>query len=278
MKEILIALFCCVLFFSCNDSAGLIGMTENELSKENLYEEALDKSVIVEHGESYLLTRIPGIVVAGKDVLLCYYEARKSGSDWAEIDLLCRRSSDYGQTWNSFSLANHTDEHKTLNNPVMIAGKGNDVFFLYCEDYMINGGALKLRKSSDAGASWSEPEDISYATDVKKHDVFAIGPGHGIYTSNGILAVPCWYVPKGAGMLIMSHHPSNIAILYSADYGTTWHISDDIVIANGIVDPSEASICETSDGSFYKQHTDNQRRIQSYCTGEKYHRLGSCGI
>src|ERR1019366_9633424 len=50
--------------------------------------------------DGYVLYRIPGIAVTKKGTVLAYCEARKnSGSDWDHIDILLRRSSDGGKTW-----------------------------------------------------------------------------------------------------------------------------------------------------------------------------------
>src|SRR5262245_4503066 len=46
----------------------------------------------------YASYRIPALVVTGKGTLLAFGEARKTASDWAEIDLLIRRSND-GVVW-----------------------------------------------------------------------------------------------------------------------------------------------------------------------------------
>ena len=44
--------------------------------------------------------RIPGVVVTPQGTLLAYSEARRNGSsDWGEIEVHLRRSSDGGLTW-----------------------------------------------------------------------------------------------------------------------------------------------------------------------------------
>src|SRR5438045_1875016 len=48
----------------------------------------------------YQTYRIPGIVLTKKGTLLAYCEARKSAkSDWGTIDVLLRRSTDGGKTF-----------------------------------------------------------------------------------------------------------------------------------------------------------------------------------
>src|SRR5215472_3569332 len=48
----------------------------------------------------YFLYRIPGLVVTRRGIVLTYCEARRhTGSDWDDIDLMQRRSTDGGNTF-----------------------------------------------------------------------------------------------------------------------------------------------------------------------------------
>src|SRR6478735_4505763 len=47
----------------------------------------------------YKLFHIPGVVITAKGTVLAWCEARKKGSDWDDIHILLRRSTDDGQTW-----------------------------------------------------------------------------------------------------------------------------------------------------------------------------------
>jgi sialidase-1 len=47
----------------------------------------------------YKLYHIPGVVVTAKGTVLAWCEARKNGSDWDDIRILLRRSTDDGRTW-----------------------------------------------------------------------------------------------------------------------------------------------------------------------------------
>src|SRR5713226_7690663 len=61
----------------------------------------LEKADLFEAGkDGYALYRTPGIVVTRNGAVLAYCEARKNaGGDWGHIDLLFRRSTDGGKTW-----------------------------------------------------------------------------------------------------------------------------------------------------------------------------------
>ena len=101
----------------------------------------------------YALYRIPGVVVTRRGTVLAYAESRThTGSDWDDIDVLVRRSTDGGRTFGPSWMAPHVPgaernpvanerkqgkpEWRTYNNPVAIAARGGAVHFLYCLEYM----------------------------------------------------------------------------------------------------------------------------------------------
>jgi sialidase-1 len=59
----------------------------------------MQKTDLWQADESYAQYRIPGIVVSRNGVVLVYCEARRSGNDWAAIDIMLRRSVDGGKTF-----------------------------------------------------------------------------------------------------------------------------------------------------------------------------------
>src|SRR5262245_45395927 len=115
----------------------------------------LEKLDLFEGGQDgYRQYRIPGIVATGKNVLLAYCEARRTGkSDWDQIDILLRRSTDGGRTWDSPRKIADVEGPKsknpvaiekrqaapgdvTYNNPVAIADrKAGVVHLLFCLEY-----------------------------------------------------------------------------------------------------------------------------------------------
>ena len=200
--------------------------------------------------ENYKLHRIPGIVVTSRGTVLIYTEARQEGySDWDTIDIMLQRSTDGGDTFGEpIILAYGSEEHKTSNNPVIMEDKNGRLHLLYCRDYTINGGGAWHRYSDDDGITWSEPEDVTYATRPELHNAFAFGPGHGICTSNGMLLVPVWFVNKGAHEDIFSHVPSVISTFYSKDNGKTWQMGEIIPSTKEVESPNETVAVELSNG------------------------------
>jgi sialidase-1 len=205
--------------------------------------------------------RIPGIVVTTNGTVLAYCEARKNDSkDWGEIEVHLRRSTDGGKTWLPSQHIAHQAEriegnpHKaeggeyeqTVNNPVAIVDRATGAIeFLYCVNY---ARCFSMR-SSDDGATWSEPVEItaSFEPFRAKVDwkVIATGPGHGIQMKSGRLVVPIWLAYGGIG----DHKPSAAATIYSDNHGRTWKAGDLCLPNEGdLGDPNETMIAELSDG------------------------------
>ena len=174
---------------------------------------------------AYSIYHIPGIVVTAKGTVLAWCEARKrpSGvSDWDDIRILLRRSTDNGATWdaprsiadvpgpkekNPFAMRmkNVDPNDVTYNNPVLIADKDGTVHMLFCLEYM----RVFYQRSGDDGLTWSTPVEITATFDAFKKDydwkVLATGPNHSIQLRTGRLVVPVWLSTGTGGN---AHRPS----------------------------------------------------------------------
>jgi sialidase-1 len=179
--------------------------------------------------------RIPGIVVTPSGTVLAYSEARRNdSSDWGEIEVYLRRSSDGGKTWEDSRQIAHTggriegnphkkteagDHEQTVNNPVAVVDRvSGTVEMLYC----INYARCFSMRSTDDGVTWSAPVDITATFEPFRQKypwkVIATGPGHGIQLRSGRLVVPVWLAYGREG----DHKPSAAATIYSDDHGKTW--------------------------------------------------------
>ena len=223
-----------------------------------------------EPDETYSNHRIPGMLVTDKGTLLVYCEARREASDWALMDILMQRSEDHGQTFSpKVVMAAGTEEHKTVNNPVMMQDKNGRIHFLYCEDYATKGGRVLRRYSDDDGLTWSAPIDITEFTMPIFRNAFALGPGHGITMLDGTLLVPVWMVPKYYHEHINSHIPSVLSTIYSKDCGETWAIGEILDTYKEVISPNETVAALTSDGRVYMniRHM-GHNRVKAYsCSG-----------
>lgn len=232
----------------------------------------------------YALYRIPGIVATRNGTLLAYCEARRTGkSDWDSIDLLLRRSTDDGRTWdqprkpftvegpkvkNPVALEKKLagPDDVTYHNPAAIADrKPGLVHFLFCLEY----ARCFYARSRDYGRTWSRPVEITSAFDRFRPEydwkVLAAGPGHGIELRGGRLVVPVWLsTGTGSG----GHRPSVTSTIYSDDGGKSWQRGE-IAVPNTAewVDPNETSVVELSDGRVMlnvRSESPAHRRLLTY--------------
>ena len=205
--------------------------------------------------------RIPGVVVTPKGTVLAYCEARRNNSsDWGEIEIHLRRSTDGGKTWGPGKQIAHAgarlegnprkaaggEREQTVNNPVAIVDRTTGAIeFVYCVNY---ARAFAMR-STDDGVTWSAPGDITATFEPfrDKYDwkVIATGPGHGLQLKSGRLVVPIWLAYGKTG----DHKPSAAATIFSDDHGRTWKAGDIALPNEGAFgDPNETMITTLSDG------------------------------
>ena len=238
--------------------SGLVHAAEPFIEKQDLF--SVGDSV------DYNLYHIPGIVVTAKGTVLAWCEARKRAagvSDWDDIRILLRRSTDEGKTWgppesianvegpkrkNPFAMRmkNVDPNDVTYNNPVLIADKDGSVHMLFCLEYE----RVFYQRSTDDGLSWSKPVEITTAFESFKKDyewkVLATGPNHSIQLKTGRLVVPVWLSTGEGGN---AHRPSVTATIYSDDQGQTWKAGDIAVpCTDEWINPNETVAIELNDG------------------------------
>jgi sialidase-1 len=209
---------------------------------------------------------IPGVVVTAKGTVLAWCEARKRPagvSDWDDIRILLRRSTDDGKTWSEPQSIAHVEGPKrknpfalrmknvdpsdvTYNNPVLIADRDGSVHMLFCLEYE----RCFYQRSEDDGLSWSKPVEVTGTFDAFKKDyswkVLATGPNHSIQLKTGRLVVPVWLSTGEGGN---AHRPSVTATIYSDDQGKSWKAGDIAVpCTEEWNNPNETVAIELTDG------------------------------
>lgn len=216
----------------------------------------------------YSSTRIPALVLTKKGTLLAFAAGRiESASDWADMDLLVRRSEDGGSTWGPIQIVAERAGSKPTDNPTPIVGQDGTIHLLYQRDYAY----AYYTQSTDDGLTWSPATNITPTFEAFKSDydwkVLAPGPGHSIQLKNGRLVVPVWLANSDKVKPHRSHRPSRIATIYSDDNGKTWQRGAMVPEANGFKNPSETMAVQLPDGGVMlsiRNESEKRRKGISY--------------
>ncbi|HSH18925.1 MAG TPA: sialidase family protein, partial [Draconibacterium sp.] len=202
---------------------------------EELIQQRKDFTTIFKSGtEGYSTFRIPAIVTTNSGKLLAFAEGRVNGSsDTGDIDMVMRSSEDGGKTWSPLQII-WNDNLNVCGNPApVIDRKTGDVHLLMTwnlgEDHerdIINGKSKDSRRvfvtsSTDEGANWSEPKEITSSVKKENWTWYATGPCHGIQLKygekKGRLVIPCDHI-EAVTKKYFSH------AIFSNDNGKTWQL------------------------------------------------------
>jgi sialidase-1 len=183
----------------------------------------VDSSIVFEPNVVYASTRIPALVITPKGTLLAFCEGRiGSASDWADMNLIMRRSIDGGKTWQPIQILD-SNKGAPVGNPTPIVDRNGNVHLLYQKDY----AEAFYTWSDDEGLTWKRVSNITSVFKQFKSEydwkVLATGPGHGIQLKNGRLLAAVWLANSSKLLPRRSHGPSCVATIYSDDLGKTWN-------------------------------------------------------
>ncbi|NTS43908.1 exo-alpha-sialidase [Flavisolibacter sp. BT320] len=230
--------------------SGLIGLLACGSTRQASVVQVDEHIVVFEPDSVYKSTRIPALVITPKGTLLAFCEGRiGTASDWADMDLLARRSTDGGRTWEPIRIID-SKKGAPVGNPTPIVDEKGNIHLLYQKDY----AEAFYTYSDDDGKSWKQSRDITPTFEQFKTDyqwnVLAPGPGHGIQLTNGRLLAAVWLANSAKLQPRRSHGPSSVATVYSDDRGATWKrgaiISDSTAL---ISNPNESQPVQLPDGT-----------------------------
>ena len=135
--------------------------------------------------------------------------------------------------------------------------KKSNLFFAESPFKVARTQYLYLTKSTDGGATWSEPNLLDVRAKAKvatTEKALLVSPGNSITTSSGIMVFPVYSYNGSA-------ESQQMAFIYSTDGGETWLRSDNFT--GGATFSSEAAVVELENGNlrfFYR--SDN--KVLSY--------------
>lgn len=201
---------------------------------------------------TYHSFRIPSIVKTNNGTLIAFVEGRRwSPSDYGDINLVYKRSTDNGVTWSALgeiaangpgTWGNPTavyDWKKGPNGRVWVFMNWNDSAKHQISDFTTWGDRRVYSSySDDHGVTWSTPVDRTAALTPSTYKWDAMGPGIGIQTVAG----------DHPGRLIIPAYGRNI---YSNDSGTTWQYQ---LLSGG---KHESTIVEQLNGTLLRNDRPN---------------------
>lgn len=214
----------------------------------------------------YHTYRIPAVVRARGRTLLAFCEGRRAGSgDSGNIDLLLKRSSDGGRTWNPTQVVIDAGTD-TIGNPAPVLDRRDGTIHLLLtrnpgdakekdiiERTTTGTRTVWVTSSRDGGRSWDPPREITAAVKHPDWTWYATGPCNGIQLRSGRLLIPCDHVRADKSM--WSH------VVYSDDRGKSWK-------PGGAVGPqcNESTVAELADGTLLlnmRAYRGRHRRLSS---------------
>ncbi len=217
-------------------------------------EEPLIDSVCLYRPGDYGSTnwRIPAIICLDDGTLLAVNDKRKCNeSDLPEdIDIVCRRSTDKGQTWSEpQTIIEGQGRGKGYGDPALVQCMNGDVLCLfaghngYFQSTDIDPICVYMKRSTDRGTTWNDTVNLtSVLWDVTSPYRGAfVASGNGLRLQHGPHAGRLLFA---AALVRRSEWVSDNFVIYSDDNGHTWHRSQMAFLGG-----DEAKLIELADGS-----------------------------
>lgn len=197
----------------------------------------------------YHTFRIPSVIAAPKGTLLAFAEGRRADAgDAGDIDLVLKRSRDGGASWSPLQVVGDNGRN-TFGNPCPVVDRKTGTIWLLTtqnrgtdreKDIIAGtshaGRTVWVMKSSDDGASWSAPVEITGSVKQPGWTWYATGPGVGIQTTGGRLVIPANHAVAGTA----AHHSH---VIFSDDGGKSWHLG-----GRADAGTNESQVVELADG------------------------------
>lgn len=230
--------------------------------------------------DGYKIFRIPAMVAAANGDILAFCEAR-TGGDASEIDLVLKRSSDQGKTWQALEVVQENNDFRKLyegTGKEISVGNPAPVVDLMDKQhpgriwlpFTVENDRVFVTFSDDHGKTWAAPLDITASVKLKTWGWYATGPIHSIQLAQGAhqgrLVVPCDHRIGKAGQ---DKGVNGAHAVISDDHGQTWKLGAiDDTYDDGL-NANETAVVELNDGRLYFNTRDQHGKAKG-SRGEAY--------
>lgn len=231
--------------------------------------------------EGYKSFRIPAIISLPNGELLAFAEGRvENASDFGDIDIVMKRSTDKGNTWSPLQVVAE-NKNMQAGNPAPVldltdpAHPGGRVFLFYNtgtnhESEVRKGTGLREAlyvTSADGGKTWSGPVNITKQVHRPKQlgfpedwRCFFNTPGHAMQFTSGQYRGRIFVATNhSAGDPQPKHREYQAGGYYTDDHGKTFHISSSVDIPGS----NEAIATEISRGRLMMNVRNQQGNIKA---------------
>ncbi|WP_406444395.1 exo-alpha-sialidase [Streptomyces sp. NBC_00631] len=201
---------------------------------------------------------VHALAVLPDDTVLAVTEGRHEVCDAGPRDLLLRRSTDGGRTWEASRTLVASVDGESWGNPALVVDRETREVFLF---YMLSlrlpqntscsgdSGELYVISSRDSGLTWGQARSLAGLFDGFPYNwaLHGPGPGHGLQLRSGRLLLNCLHRRVIVGNTVSQRY-YGVAPLYSDDHGATWQATGAVPVQ--VAYPvNEARMVQRADGS-----------------------------
>ncbi|MFF3938047.1 sialidase family protein [Streptomyces phaeofaciens] len=220
--------------------------------------------------DGYASYRIPAAVATRRGTLLAFAEGRRAGAgDTGDIDIVLRRSTDGGCTWDPLTVVAAGDGHTRGNPAPVVDPRTGAVVLVSCsndgtatEAEIMRGEApvrrVHVQYSWDDGRRFTAPRDITDDVRLPSWRWYATGPGHALALTRGPyagrLVVPANHSaapPAGSPDTGRESRYYGAHALVSDDGGGHWRLGFVDGAYDGTANANESTAAQLLDGTLY---------------------------